>query len=411
MERRIIIFCLICLNTCLSVYPAFADQPSVCTVPSFSDSIPALVQVNKLAALATVSFEQHNSSCALHLLQAASAIVNALPSSQQRTIAGYEIKDALYAAFEEELLSDASQRVEAIRLAVQSLTTDGSSLLTRAEPVERFNDGRFLLRLAEESQDDGRADEAAEYYIMALRLIRGLAPPYSVLSYQDLHEFPKWLYEQGAFPGLLRILKELPEESKRDVALRLMHAMRYGDSFQPSRNRYLLNFRAGQSKTGINAKSSIAPAPTPEGPEISYDRDKTLQIADDTERLITEFAALSAAAENMKPGKLEVKDGWQYGWDIRMRRFIWQSYLAAAEPEAAQRKLDAWLGVIRSIPYPSMRATELKNATFTIQHEGVSPELVSALRAESEREATLKDPAHIPPAPAENRMLPKIKVK
>lgn len=371
---------------------ALLCQPMLAHGATLAESSSSLERVKDLSVQAATAFTRKDTLSALRYLQEAAAIVNTLESGERRTIAGFEIKDAFFAAFEGKQITEDSARRQAVRLALQSLTKD-DDVLPDAAPIERFNDSVFLLRLTRISRNGSSLDEAVEYYIWAIRLSRGLSGAMTPFEHEDINLFPRWVFQQGGVSGLTRIVKELPEELRFRTVCDMQADFSYG-AFLPLRNFYLFDYHAGRLKPKPKRDQNtieIPSPPTPDSPCVSYDCRKTLKIADDTELLIDVIAKIAGQ------GNTQNSNCFTPGWDSRLRGFIWKSYLAASEPEAADRKLDVWLRGIRNIPHPGYRAVALRSVAFDMERVGVSPELVKSLKSEAEEQDKLaRSPAKSP---------------
>ncbi|RJQ38079.1 MAG: hypothetical protein C4550_07165 [Nitrospiraceae bacterium] len=339
-----------------------------CKIPSPASTAESPIErVKLLSEVAANKFQNGDIPCAMSILKRAANIVGGIKSGQERTIAGYEIKDVVFNAIEDKKLTDTKTRKQAIYLALQSIAPKGE-VLSEASSVERINDISFLFRIANLLRQEDNVSEASETFLMMLQLSKTIEKSKIPYGSHDMTQFTKWLLEQSAFSTIIRILKEIPQDNNRDDILTSI-AQNIPYSLGLMENNKLL-----YSYSDRGAPSHV----------ILFDKQTTLRFADDAEQLMKVLAIEPTIYKNISSKSFQV-------WNHRLYRFIWQSYLVAGEKQDAQQKLAAWMSAIRQLGDRVQRVNAIIIAAQSIYAAGSEKPLALSLLSEAEEEAKLID--------------------
>lgn len=367
--RLIVGMMLLALLSITAVQALAAEQQSAkCEIHySVSTADTPIERVRLLSEKAALMFQNGDMPCTMATLKQAANMVGEMESGQDRAIAGYEIKDVVFALLEDERLTDSNEMAAAIHLALQSITADLAASES-SSIYERVNDAAFLFRVSKHFKEKGNVKDATEFLLLTLRITNTLEKSKAPYGSYDLTQFTEWLLEQSAFSTIVQILKEMPQDNNRvDILTSIARNIPYKLGLMEN-NKLLYSY------SDRGAPSHL----------ISLDKTTTLHLADDAEQLMKVLSADPTFRKNISSKSFQV-------WNHRLYRFIWQSYLVAGGKQDAQQKLAAWMSAIRQLDDRVQRINAMIIAAQSIYSAGSEKPFALSLLREAEDEAKLID--------------------
>lgn len=352
---------------------------------SVSSDEPSKENLKLLSAKAEKTLQLGDIACAMFILKLAANMLGEMKSGQDRSIAGYEIKDVVSYAIKDKKLTDAKIRTQAVYLALQSITPTGE-VLPDASPVERINDTSFLFHITNLFRQEGNVNDASETFLTMLRISGTIEKSKIPYGSYDITLFTEWLLKQSAFLTIIRVLKTIPEDDNRKyVVTNLVRSLPH-ELGPAGHNTLLYSYLEKYFKKNYSSTSPMKSSPN----SVSFNKPTTLRFADDAEQLM---AVLSKELANHKnTSSIKKKNGTpSSAWKIKLHRFIWQSYLVAGEKQDAQQKLTAWISAIRELDNRVQRVRAMIEASRDIYQSNVNYQLAISLLNEAENEANLLD--------------------
>ena len=185
-------------------------------------------KVTLLSEKASDLFKNNDQTCAVSLLEKASQEIDTMKSGEDRTIAGYEIKEVVFNVIQQQKVKDDDGLRKLVSLAIQSLTHTGE-ISKQATTAERINDASFLFRVSKQFKKDNIAENISfEYSLLMLRIGDTLEKEKRPYADYDIITHCEYLLEHSAFVDIVKVIKEIQENDiKRSVINSLQHSLPY----------------------------------------------------------------------------------------------------------------------------------------------------------------------------------------
>jgi len=378
------------LTICLFFSPSsIADtRQHPCEIPK--EVLNSKNQVEKVTLLSQkVSdlFKNNDQTCAVSLLEKASQEINKIESGEDRTIAGYEIKEVVFNVIQQQKVTDDDGLRKLVSLAIQSLTPTGE-ISKQATTAERINDASFLFRVSKQFKKDNIPDNISmEYFLLMLRIGNTLGEQKRPYSDYDVSTYCEYLLKHSAFLDLVKVIKEIQEnETKRNVIYSLKSSLQFNLGYA-STNKLIYSY------TGNYLKSSrckdCRPYEPKYKPEELFDKETTLRYADEAEELMNVIESESVAMERSSESLPKKGDDSVPMWKFKIQQFIWSSYLVAGTAKDMKEKMNVWISAIKDLKNRGQKVKGLMNAAREIYRADVDYKLALELLKEAESEAQL----------------------
>ncbi len=223
----IFLFFTICLFFSPSLMADTKQHP--CEMPKeVLDSKSQVEKVTLLSEKVSDLFKSNDQTCAVYLLEKASQEINKMESGEDRTIAGYEIKEVVFNVIQQQKVTDADSLRKLVSLAIQSLTHTGETS-KQATTAERINDASFLFRVSKQFKKDKIPENiSVEYFLLMLRIGNTLVEEKRPYVHYDITTYCEYLLKQSAFLDIIKVIKEIQENDiKMSVISSLQHSLPY----------------------------------------------------------------------------------------------------------------------------------------------------------------------------------------
>lgn len=382
----IFLFFIICL---------FFSPPSIADTRQHPYEMPKEVsksksQVEKVTALsekASDLFRDNDQACAVYLLEKASEEIDRMKSGEDRTIAGYEIKEVVFNVIHQQKVTDADGLRKLVGLAIQSLTHAGETS-KRATTAERINDASFLFRVSKEFKKDKIAENMSEEYVLLmLRIGNKLEKEKRPYVDYDIMNYCEYLLEHSAFVDIIKVIKEIQEnDTKMSVINRLQHTLPYNLGYASKKNKLLYTYMGNYLKS--DRCKGCKPYKTHYSLDELFDKETTLRYADEAQKLMN-FIDSESMAQKISSQSLPKKDDTAPMWKFNIQQFIWRSYLVAGTAKDMNEKMRAWISSIKDLKNRAQKVNGLMNAAREIYISDVDYKLALELLSEAETEAQL----------------------
>lgn len=388
LRRPISIFLF--FTMCLFFSPSsIADtRKHPCEIPKeVLNSKSQVEKVTLLSERASDLFKSNDQTCAVYLLEKASQEINKMKSGQDRTIAGYEIKEVVFNVIQEQKVTDADGLRKLVSVSIQSLTPNGETS-NQATTAERINDASFLFRVSKQFKKDKMAENISmEYFLLMLRIGNTLEKEKRPYVDYDIISYCEYLLEHSAFADIIKVIKEIQEnDTKMSVINRLQHTLPYNLGYASKKNKLLYTYMGNYLKS--DRCKGCKPYKTNYSPDELFDKETTLLYADEAERLMN-FIDSESMAHKISSESLPKKDDTVPMWKFNIQQFIWRSYLVAETAKDMNEKMMAWISSIRDLKNRGQKVNGLMNAAREIYRADVDYKLALELLKEAESEAQL----------------------
>ena len=384
----IFLFFIVCLFLSPSSIADTRQHP--CEMPKeVSKSKSQVEKVTLLSEKASDLFRNNDQACAVYLLEKASQEINKMKSGEDRTIAGYEIKEVVFNVIQQQKVMDDDGLRKLVGLSIHSLTPTGETS-KQATTAERINDASFLFRVSKQFKKDNIPENMSEEYVLLmLRIANTLEKEKRPYGDYDIMEYCKYLVEHSAFLDIIRVIKEIQEnDTKMSVINNLQHTLPYNLGYASKKNKLLYTYMGNYLKSD-RCKGCRKPIRTNYSPDELFDKETTLRYADEAEKLMN-FIDSESMAQKTSSQSLPKKGGDTVPmWKFNIQQFIWQSYLVAGTAEDMKEKMNAWISAIKDLKDRGQKVNGLMNAAREIYISDVDYKLALELLSEAESEAPL----------------------
>jgi hypothetical protein len=389
LRRPISIFLFFTICLFFSASSIADTRQHSCEIPKeVLNSKSQVEKVTLLSEKASDLFKNNDQTCAVSLLEKASQEINKIKSGEDRTIAGYEIKEVVFKVIQQQKVTDDDGLRKLVSLAIQSLTHTGETS-NQATTAERINDASFLFRVSKQFKKDNIAENiSVEYFLLMLRIGNTLENQKRPYVDYDIIVYCEYLLEHSAFADIVKVIKEIQENDIRmSVINSLQHKLTYDLGYASKKNK-LLNTYMGNYLKSDRCKD-CKPYKTNYSPAELFDKETTLRYADEAEKLMT-FMDSESMTQRISTQSLPKKGGDSAPmWKFKIQQFIWRSYLVAGPPENMKEKIRAWISSIRDLKNRAQKVSALMNVAEDIYRADVDYKLALELLGEAEGEAQL----------------------
>jgi hypothetical protein len=328
--------------TYLTLLP-IAPQAYACESPeSIVKGKSQTERVVLLSKRASEYFQNGDEACSSSILEKASAEIKAMESGQERTIAGYEIKETVFNTIEKKNLTGDDILKKSVLLSLQSLES-GSDVSRQATRAEKIADGAFILRVIRKLNEDTENEKSGvDLFLVMLRIgetLKNQDKPYT--NFEITSYFINNLLRYSVFDDMIKAFNEIQDnETKSSVIFALKNN---------------LHSTLGEAAENLQEKTQ-------------KDKDAVLHKADEAEQLIRFIETESEAGKNLPkttPAMVQRPEPAPI-WRVNLRRFIWESYYLAGRTDDAKKKLDLWIMSCRGLINNIQQVRALKDISKDI---------------------------------------------
>jgi hypothetical protein len=388
LRRPISIFLFLTICLFFSASSIADTRQNPCEIPKeVLNSKSQVEKVTLLSEKASDLFKNNDQTCAVSLLEKASQEINTMKSGEDRTIAGYEIKEVVFNVIQQQKVTDDDGLRKLVSLAIQSLTPMGETS-KQATTAERINDASFLFRVSKQFKKDNISENiSVEYFLLMLRIGNTLENQKRPYVDYDITTYCEYLLEHSAFLDIIKVIKEIQEnDTEMSVINRLQHTLPYNLGYASKKNKLLYTYMGNYLKS--DRCKGCKPYKTNYSPEELFDKETALRYADEAEKLMN-FIDTESMAKKISSQSLPKKDDTVPMWKFNIQQFIWRSYLVAGTAKDMNEKMRAWISSIKDLKNRGQKVNGLMNAAREIYQSDVDYKLALELLSEAESEAPL----------------------
>jgi len=390
LRRPISLFLFFTIGLFFSASSIADTRQHPCEIPK--EVLNNKSQVEKVTLLSEKAFDlfkNNDPTCAVSLLEKASQEINKMKSGEDRTIAGYEIKEVVFNVIQQQIVTDEDGLRKLVRLSIQSLTPTGETS-KQATTAERINDASFLFRVSKQFKKDNMAENiSVEYFLLMLRIGNTLEKEKRPYVDYDIITYCEYLLEGSVFADIVRVIKEIQENDiKMSVINSLQNSLPYNLGYASKQNKLIYTYMGNYLKS--DRCKDCKPYKTNYSPAELFDKETTVRYADEAEKLMN-FLNTESFTQTNSAQSLPIKSGGDTVpmWKFKIQQFIWRSYLVAGSPEEMKVKMGEWISSVKELKNRAQRVQASIEVARDIYWADVDYKLALELLAEAEGEAQL----------------------